>query len=255
MSRPVEQPSVPLLEVDRLSVRFGGLVALSGVDLSVGRGEIAALLGPNGAGKTTLFNVLTGLVRPSAGRIRFQGRDISGYRVDQISRLGISRTFQLIRVFHGLSVYDNVRVGGVFGRSAEAPPIDADELHRLLTFTDLAHLAHQPASRLAIGDRKRLEIARALATRPSLLLLDEAVAGLAPPDARALIELLRAIHRQGVTIILIEHIMPAVFELAERLIVLHHGEKIAEGPPSQVIRNPIVVEAYLGVPATFFDTL
>jgi branched-chain amino acid transport system ATP-binding protein len=246
VSRGVEQSSTPFLEVDQLSVRFGGLVALSAVDLSVDRGEIVALLGPNGAGKTTFFNVLTGLARPSAGRIRFQGCDISGYRVDQISRLGISRTFQLVRVFHGLSVSDNIRVGGIFGRSVEAPPIDADELQRLLTFTDLAHLAHQPASRLTIGERKRLEIARALATRPSLLLLDEAIAGLAPPDARALIGLIRAIHQQGVTIILIEHIMSAVFELADRLIVLHHGEKIAEGPPAQVVRHPVVVEAYLG---------
>jgi branched-chain amino acid transport system ATP-binding protein len=151
-----------------------------------------------------------------------------------------------------VSVRDNVRVGGLFGRSSVAPPLDADELQRLLTRTKLAHLAHQPASRLAIGDRKRLEIARALATRPSLLLLDEVIAGLAPPDARALIALIRTIHQQGVTIILIGHIMAAVFELADRLIVLHHGEKIAEGPPAQVVRNPIVVEAYLGESPTAY---
>ena len=182
-------PSKPLLlEVERLSVHFGGLVALSSVSFGVPRGEIVGLLGPNGAGKTTLFNVLSGIVRPTIGRIRFQGHDITNYRIDLISRLGISRTFQLIRVFQGLSVLDNIRVGGLFGRSLEAPPIDATDIQRLLTLTNLGHFAHRPANSLAIGDRKRLEIARALATRPALLLLDEVLAGLALPDARALID-------------------------------------------------------------------
>jgi len=229
-------------------------MALSEVSFAIHQGEIVALIGPNGAGKTTLFNVLTGMARPSAGRILFRGVEMTRYRVDQISRLGISRTFQLIRVFPGLSVQDNVRVGGLFGRAAEASRLDADEIERLLTITDLLPHAQQPASSLAIADRKRLEIARALATHPRLLLLDEVIAGLAPPDARALIELIRTIHRQGVTIILVEHIMQAVFALADRIIVLHHGEKIAEGPPAQVVRDPVVVGAYLGESPAVFDT-
>jgi branched-chain amino acid transport system ATP-binding protein len=248
-------PSMPLLlEVARLTVRFGGLVALSDVSCALHRGDIVALIGPNGAGKTSLFNVLTGLVRPTTGRIFFRGTDITHCRSDQISRLGISRTFQLIRVFPGLSVQDNIRVGGIFGRSAQAPRMDAADLQNILAATNLLHLAQQPASSLGMGDRKRLEIARALATHPSLLLLDEVIAGLALPDARGVIELIRTIHRQGMTIMLIEHNMRAVLELAGRIIVLHHGEKIAEGPPAQIVRNPIVVEAYLGEPAAVFDT-
>jgi branched-chain amino acid transport system ATP-binding protein len=237
----------PLLEVERLTVRFGGLVGLSEVSFTISQGELVALIGPNGAGKTTLLNVLTGLVRPTTGRILFRGRDVTRNRSDQLSRQGISRTFQLVRLFPGLSVLDNIRVGAAFGRSTESSRPTADDLWHIMAMTDLRHLAQRHAGSLAIGDRKRLEIARALATAPSLLLLDELIAGLAPPDTRALIELIRSIHRQGVTIIMIEHIMPAVLELADRIIVLHHGEKIAAGPPAQVVRNPVVIEAYLGM--------
>jgi branched-chain amino acid transport system ATP-binding protein len=247
----VERESRPLLEVDRLTVRFGGLIALAHVSFTIHQGDFVALIGPNGAGKTTVFNVLTGLVRPTTGRLLFRGTDITRYRSDQISRQGISRTFQLIRVFPGLSVLDNVRLGAIFGRSGEAPRLESEALQDILTLTDLLRLADQPAGSLGIRERKRLEIARALATQPSLLLLDEVLAGLAPPDARALMDLIHAIHQRGVTLIWIEHIMRAVLELAERIIVLHHGEKIAEGPPVQVVHDPVVVAAYLGEsPAT-----
>src|SRR5262245_6240979 len=176
MRHAMTRASSPLLEVDRLTVRFGGLVALSEVSFALHRSDIVALIGPNGAGKTSLFNVLTGLVRPTRGRIFFRGADITRCHSDRISRLGISRTFQLIRVFPGLSVQDNVRVGGIFGRSAEAPRMDAADLQGILAATNLLHLAQKPASSLGIGDRKLLEIARAVATHPSLLLLDEVTA-------------------------------------------------------------------------------
>ena len=233
-----------------------GIEDLDGLHLLVQqRGEIVGLLGPNGSGKPTLFNVLSGLVRPATGRIRFREHDITDHRVDQISRLGISRTFQLIRVFPRLSVLDNVPVGGTFGRSTGVPRMDDADLEGILATTNLLHLALQPASGLGIADRKRLEIARAVATHPRLLVLDEVIAGLAPPDARALLDLIRTIHRQGMTIMLIEHNMRAVMELAGRIIVLHHGEKIADSPPSQVVRDPLVVEAYLSESAAIFDTV
>jgi len=234
----------PLLDVEALTVRFGGVGALTGVSLRVEPGQIVGLIGPNGAGKTTLFNVVSGLVRPAAGVVRFRGRPITGLPPFRIARLGIARTFQLVRVLPALSVADNVRVGLAFGgrRDAERP----GDPRALLAAVGLEGRADEPAGSLPLADRKRLEIARALATRPALLLLDEVLSGVRAAEARGLMALIRDIRRGGTTIIMIEHIMRAIMALSDRVVVLHHGEKIAEGPPDAVAASPAVIEAYLG---------
>jgi branched-chain amino acid transport system ATP-binding protein len=227
-------------------VRFGGVAALSGVSLRVEAGEIVGLIGPNGAGKTTLFNVVTGLVRPTGGAVRFRGALITGLPSFRIARAGIARTFQLVRILPALTVAQNVLVARQFGagRRATGPP--ALEVRRLLGRVGLAGRDHDPARVLPLADRKRLEIARALATDPALLLLDEVLSGIRAAEARSLMELIREIRREGTTVIMIEHIMKAIMALSDRVVVLHHGEKIAEGPPPAVAADPAVVEAYLG---------
>jgi branched-chain amino acid transport system ATP-binding protein len=226
-------------------VKFGGLAALAGVSLGVGPGEIVGLIGPNGAGKTTLFNVVSGLVRPTAGAVRFQGRPISGLPSFRIARLGIARTFQLVRIMPTLTVVQNVLVGLHF--TGRAPAGDGHaEARRLLGAVGLAERAEEPAAGLPLADRKRLEIARALATRPALLLLDEVLSGVRAAEARALMDLIREIRQGGTTIVMIEHIMKAIMTLSDRVVVLHHGEKIAEGAPEAVAAAPAVVQAYLG---------
>jgi branched-chain amino acid transport system ATP-binding protein len=238
----------PLLDIDQVSIHFGGLAALSGVSLRVTQGEILGLIGPNGAGKTTLFNVITGLLRPTAGRISFRGADITRASPHTICRLGIARTFQLIRVFPRLSVLENVLVGLCFGRDGETPPLRQAraEAEDLLRFVGLEPSPLRPAGTLPIADRKRLEVARALATRPALLLLDEVIAGLTPTEGTHLMDLVARIRAGGTTIILIEHVMKAIMNLSDRIVVLHHGEKLAEGTPGEIAQNPTVVEAYLG---------
>jgi branched-chain amino acid transport system ATP-binding protein len=236
----------PLLEVDDLTVRFGGLAALSGVSVRVKAGEIVGLIGPNGAGKTTLFNVVTGLVRPSRGTVRFRATPITGLPPFRIARLGVARTFQLVRILPTLTVAENVLVGVHFGaadRSADPP---ARAVSRLLDTVGLGGRASDPAHALPLADRKRLEIARALAIRPALLLLDEVLSGIRAAEARALMALIRELRQAGATIIMIEHIMRAIMALSDRVVVLHHGEKIAEGSPDAVAADPVVVEAYLG---------
>jgi branched-chain amino acid transport system ATP-binding protein len=227
-------------------VRFGGLAALSGVSFQVAPGQIVGLIGPNGAGKTTLFNVVSGLVRPDRGAVRFRGAPITGLAPFRIARRGIARTFQLVRILPSLTVTQNVLVGLYFGARERAGGPGPVEARRLLERVGLEARADDLAEALPLADRKRLEIARALATRPALLLLDEVLSGIRAAEARLIMDLIRDIRAAGTTIVMIEHIMKAIMSLSDRVVVLHHGEKIAEGTPEAVATAPTVVQAYLG---------
>jgi branched-chain amino acid transport system ATP-binding protein len=233
-----------VLALEAVTKRFGGLTAVRAVSLEVPAGELLGIIGPNGAGKTTLFNVIAGYYRPDEGRIRFDGRDITGQPPHVICRLGLTRTFQLVKPFGNLSVLDNVMIGSLTRvtsvRSARA---DAE---RVVDTCGLTAHAHARARTLPVALRKRLEVARALATRPRLLLLDEVMAGLNPTELAGMVELIRRLHAEGLTLIVIEHIMAAMMRLARRIVVLHHGEKIAEGPPAAVAADRRVIDAYLG---------
>ena len=235
----------PLLTVSGLSKSFRGLKAVADVSFHVGDKEILALIGPNGAGKTTCFNLIAGAMPPDAGTVALAGRTITGLRADQVCRAGIGRTFQVVKPFAGLSVLDNVTVGAL---NASKHVHEAKERARaVLDLLDLGHKTDAPASALTLPDRKRLEVARALATGPKLLLLDEVMAGLRPTECDRLVEILAGLNRRdGLTILLIEHVMRAVMQLAQRIVVLHHGEKIAEGAPDAVVRDPAVLDCYLG---------
>ncbi len=233
-----------MLELDRVTKRFGGLTAVREMDLRVERGEILGIIGPNGAGKTTLFNLIAGSHRPDAGRIVFEGVNLSGRAPHDICRLGLTRTFQIVKPFGSLSVEDNVMIGALArGSSVRGARREAA---RVLEACGLGAWGHARARSLPIGLRKRLEVARTLATRPRLLLLDEVMAGLNPSEVNRMLDLIRRLHAEGLTLIVIEHIMAAMMRLAQRIVVLHHGEKIAEGPPALIARDPRVVGAYLG---------
>jgi branched-chain amino acid transport system ATP-binding protein len=233
-----------LLSINGISKRFRGLAAVSHVSFEVAQGDIFAVIGPNGAGKTTLFNMIAGALPPDEGSITFAGQQIQGLRSDQVARLGVGRTFQLVRPFPALTVEDNVIIGALMQAKTvrDAETIARDTLARL----DLFDKRAQIASSLTLPDRKRLEVARALATGPKLLLLDEVMAGLRPTETDRIVATLRDLNRDGLTILLIEHVMRAVTALASRILVLHHGAAIAEGNPEQVLRDPAVVESYLG---------
>jgi branched-chain amino acid transport system ATP-binding protein len=233
-----------LLDVRGISKSFRGLRAVSDASFEVPRGSISALIGPNGAGKTTCFNVIAGVYRPDAGSIVFDGKPIQQLRPDQVCDTGIGRTFQIVKPFVGLSVLDNVVVGAL----KRAPSVSAakKQAAEIVEKLGLGSRREQPASSLTLPDRKRLEVARALATRPQLLLLDEVMAGLRPTECDQMVEVFRELNRGGLTILLIEHVMRAVMALAQRVIVLNHGEIIARGTPAEVVRDPAVLECYLG---------
>jgi len=235
----------PLLSVVDISKRFRGLVAVDKVSFALAEGDVFAVIGPNGAGKTTLFNMIAGMLAPDEGTIAFCGRRIDGMPADAVCRLGIGRTFQIVRPFPALSVEDNVTIGALLHRSdvGAARRYARDVLARL----DLFDKRAVTASALTLPNRKRLEVARALATDPKLLLLDEVMAGLVPTETDRMVEILRGLNRDmGVTILLIEHVMRAVMALAGKVLVLHHGAAIAQGSPQEVVRDPRVIKSYLG---------
>ena len=249
----------PILEIFSLTKNFGGVVALNEVDLKVMPGQITSLIGPNGAGKTTLFNCLTGLISLTTGRIQFQQTDMSGMAAHRITSSGIARTFQNIRLFSEMTVLDNVKIGlhtqskgylwSAISRNLDYKKEEEQvttSAYQLLEFVNLAQFSHQQANNLSYGDQRRLEIARALAAEPKLLLLDEPAAGMNPQETNELIHLIHNIKSRGITIFLIEHDMKLVMQISEWITVLDYGEKISQGPPDVVQSDPLVISAYLG---------
>ena len=236
-----------MLEAAKVTKYFGGMAAVSNVDFSVSQGEIVGLIGPNGAGKTTLFNLISGALPLSSGEIRFKGQRISGLKPHQICRMGVARTFQLVKVFGNMPVLQNVMLGSLFGRGHTVSPAEAErEAREALEFVGLAEYINVPAKDLIVGNQKRLEMARAIATKPELLLLDELMAGLNATEVSEAIDDVKKLRASGITIIMIEHVMKAIMSVCDRIIVLHHGEKIAEGTPQEIAASSKVIEVYLG---------
>jgi branched-chain amino acid transport system ATP-binding protein len=235
-----------LLQVERLSKAFGGLRALHQVSFTLEAGGLLGIMGPNGSGKTTLFNLIAGALAPDGGHIRLRGRDIARLAPHRICTLGVARTFQLVRPFPGLSAFENVLVGQRYGRMRRTAAEAGREAERLLALVGIHDRAHFPAGRLTYVDRKRLELARALATSPHLLLLDEFLAGLNPAETAAAMALIRGLVGEGLTVLMVEHIVWALMEISHRVVVLSAGEKIAEGAPAAVAADPAVLAAYLG---------
>ena len=245
-ARGVDSTSAPLLEVTDVSKSFGGLRAVNHVSFTVPEGAVLGIMGPNGSGKSTLLGLIAGALRPEAGRIQLGGADIAGLSPHRVCGAGIARTFQLVRPFMGLSVEENVLVGGLYGRRRRTGRVSGASTEALLARVGLVGKAHLRPSQLTVMDRKRVELARALATGPRLLLLDEFMAGLTPAETEGAIALVRGLQRDGLTLIMVEHIVWALLDLSQRVLVLSAGEKIADGEPAAVVADPTVVDVYLG---------
>jgi branched-chain amino acid transport system ATP-binding protein len=238
---------MPILEAEGVTKYFGGLAAVSQVGFNVDQGKVVGLIGPNGAGKTTLFNLISGALVPKEGAIRFNGQDIAGLKPHKICKMGLARTFQSVKIFANMPVLDNVLLGSLFGISNSMPSADAArEAMGFLEFVGLSAVRATPAKDLTLANQKRLEVARALATKPELLLLDELMAGLNPTETAEAMELVTRIRDKGITIFMIEHVMKAIMSVCDRIMVLHHGEKIAEGTPQEIATSKTVIEVYLG---------
>jgi branched-chain amino acid transport system ATP-binding protein len=236
-----------IIEGEQLTKHFGGLAAVEKVHFHINQGEIVGLIGPNGAGKTTLFNLLSGSLVPTTGTIRFKGENITGLKPYQICRKGMARTFQLVKVFQHMSVLENVLLGSLFGMSPGPHMVDAKvEAEELLELVELSDKKVSLAKDLTVANQKRVEVARALATKPELILLDEVMVGLNPTEVAEFIRLINRIREKGITVLMIEHVMKAIMEISDRIIVLHHGEKIAEGTPQEIANSQEVIKVYLG---------
>ena len=238
---------MPILEGEGVTKYFGGLAAVFNVDFHVEQGEALGLIGPNGAGKTTLFNLISAALTPRSGEIRFKGRNITGLAPFKICRMGVARTFQTVKVFANMPALNNVALGSYFGMSHRMSSSDAfREATALLEFVGLSEAKATPAKDLTLANQKRLEVARALATKPELLLLDEIMAGLNATEVAEAIELVARIRKQGITVIMIEHVMKAIMSVCDRIMVLHHGAKLAEGTPKEIVTSKEVIKIYLG---------